>query len=169
MSGKVDGEVQMSLAFVQGKELTKVTKHFTIQVKLQTLLTIRSFSKHSKTGRSFLWLRGTPRSWVHVGASPSWENASGRISDDTYFSFMLQTILKLLKVILANWSLHNGKSKDPQSVCIVLMKQGVEENNCKAVTHKMMDDQGEHKLTVYLLHSLPLRMSVVQASFKDIL
>ena len=48
------------------------------------------------------------------------------------------------------------------------MKQGVEENNCKAVTHKVMDDQGEHKLTVYLLHSLPLRMSVVQASFKDI-
>ena len=58
MSGKVDGEVQMSLAFVQGKELTKVAKHFTIQVQLQTLLMIQflklPYTFHYNTGRSFL-------------------------------------------------------------------------------------------------------------------
>ena len=60
MSGKVDGEVQMSLAFVQGKELTKVTKHFTIQVQLQTLLMIckiqylKLLKTFHCTGRSFL-------------------------------------------------------------------------------------------------------------------
>ena len=31
MSGRVDGDVQMSLAFTLAKEMTRVTKHFSIR------------------------------------------------------------------------------------------------------------------------------------------
>ncbi len=42
-----------------------------------------------------------------------------------------------------------------------------QENKCKAVTHGILDSTGQKLFSVYLVHSLPLEMSVVQLFVRD--